>query len=144
VTGRFRAAAVVRVFLRFAIAAILLATGAGKLADVPGFAGVLATYEAFPEWALVPVAVAVPVAELLLSAWLFSGRRLAAAALASAGMHFLYAGWAAVTLARGIDVPNCGCFGVFLGRPLSYGTVLEDAGLAGASLLLALVSRNVA
>lgn len=143
-TGRSRSAAVVRAFLRFAIAAILLATGVGKLADVPGFAGVLTTYEAFPEWALVPVAVAVPVSEILLAVWLFSGRRLVAAALASAGMHSLYAGWAAVTLARGIDVPNCGCFGVFLGRPLSYGTVLEDSALVGASILLALVSRNVA
>ncbi len=143
-TGRFRAAAGVRVFLRFAIAAILLATAVGKLADVSGFASVLATYQAFPEWALIPVAVAVPIAELLLAAWLFSGRRLAAAGLTSAGMHLVYAGWAAVTLARGIDVPNCGCFGVFLGRPLSYGTVLEDAGLVGASLVLALLSRDLA
>lgn len=115
-------------------------TAIGKLLDVPGFASVLDMYQAFPEWALFPLAVAVPLAELLLAAWLFTGRNLFGASLVSAAMHACYAVWAAATLARGVDVPNCGCFGVFLARPLSRSTVLEDAVMVVASLALAFVS----
>ncbi|MBC8645596.1 MAG: hypothetical protein H7X85_00410, partial [Thermoanaerobaculia bacterium] len=42
---------------------------------------------------------------------------------------------------RGIAVPNCGCFGVFLARPLTWGTVLEDGGMVAASLALAALAR---
>jgi hypothetical protein len=134
----------VRTVLRFGIAALLLATAAGKLLSIPGFARVLATYRALPEPSLLPIAAAISLAELLLAAWLFSGRRLRAAALASAGVHLAYAAAAAATLARGIDVPNCGCFGVFLARPLTYATFFEDAGLAVASLALAATSGSSA
>lgn len=131
-----------RAFLRFTIGAILLTAAAGKLASLTGFARVLGTYRAFPEWSLLPLAAAVSIAELLLAVWLFSGRRLFLAALASAGMHLAYAAGAAVTLARGVDVPNCGCFGVFLARPLASSTVVEDAALLAASLTLASISRE--
>ena len=69
--------------------------------------------------------------------WLLAGWRLRSAALASAVMHAAYGTWAGVTLARGISVPNCGCFGVFLTRPLTWGTVLEDGVMVAASLALA-------
>jgi hypothetical protein len=131
----------IRAFLRFTIGAILLTTAAGKLASLSGFARVLGNYQAFPERLLLPLAAAVSVAELFLAVWLFSGRRLLHAALAAAGMHFAYAVGAALTLARGIDVPNCGCFGVFLARPLASSTVVEDAALVAASLTLASISR---
>jgi len=139
-----RGRTLVRGFLRFAIAAILLSTAAGKLLDVRGFAGVLETYRAFPEWTLLPLAAAVLAAELCLALWLLSGRSLFAAGLASAGMHLAYAAWAAVTLARGVSVENCGCFGVFLARPLTGSTVVEDSALVVASVALALLSRDTA
>lgn len=133
---------VLRGILRFGIAAILLTTAVGKLLSLGGFAQVLGTYRALPEWALFPLAAAVSVAELLLAAWLLSDRRLRAAALVSAGMHLAYSLGAAATLMRGVAVPNCGCFGVFFARPLTYSTVLEDAGLVAASLTLASISRE--
>jgi methylamine utilization protein MauE len=129
-------------FLRFAIGAILLATAVGKLLDVPGFARVLGTYNAFPPGALVPIAVAISVAELALAFWLFSGRNLAASALTSAVMHAGYALWSAVAVLRGLKLPNCGCFGVFLVRPLGWSTVFEDLVLVGASLGLWVLVRR--
>ena len=126
-----------RTALRFLIAALLLATAAGKLLDLRGFASVLETYRALPEHALLPLAVLVPLLEVALAAWLLAGRRLRSAALASAAMHAAYGIWAGVTLARGVSVPNCGCFGVFLTRPLTWGTVLEDGVMVAASLGLA-------
>lgn len=130
-----------RASLRFAISALFLVTAAGKLLDIPGFAAVLETYRAFPEWALIPTAILVPLAEIGLAAWLLSGMRLTAAASASAGLHAAYGGWAAMTLARGVSVPNCGCFGVFLARPLSWSTVAEDGAMIAASLALAALAR---
>jgi Methylamine utilisation protein MauE len=129
-------------FLRFAIGAILLATAVGKLLDIPGFARVLGAYDAIPAGALVPIAVAVPLAELALALWLFSGKNLAASALISAAMHAGYALWSAVSVLRGLKLPNCGCFGVFLGRPLGWSTVFEDLVLVGASLGLWVLVRR--
>jgi hypothetical protein len=85
--------------------------------------------------------VTIPVFELLLALWLFSGRRLAGAAAASIAMHLVYAAWSAASLLRGLELANCGCFGVFLARPLSWVTVLEDLVLAGLSAWLLTAAR---
>jgi hypothetical protein len=129
-------------FLRFAIGGILLATAVGKLLDIPGFARVLGTYDTVLPGALIPIAVAVPVAELALAFWLFSGRNLGASALVSAAMHTGYALWSVVAVLRGLKLPNCGCFGVFLVRPLGWSTVVEDLVLVGASLGLWVLVRR--
>jgi hypothetical protein len=137
-----RLAAGLRRFLRFSIAAVLFATAAGKLRDVRGFAGVLRTYDAIAEGALFPLAVAIPFAELALGLWLASGKRLAAAALVSATMHLGYAVWSAASLLRGLKLANCGCFGVFLARPLGWNTVLEDGVLVVLSGALVALARR--
>jgi hypothetical protein len=128
--------------LRLFIGLVLLLTAAGKLLDVPGFAGVLRTYETFPEAALGPLALAVPLAELALALWLFSGRRLAGAASAALGLHAFYGAWAAASILRGLRVPNCGCFGVFLPRPLGWRTVAEDLVMVGLSAWLFVLARK--
>ena len=105
---------------------ILGLTGIAKLLDVPGFVQVLRTYQAFPSWALRPGAVLFVLVELCLAAWLAAGKRLPRAALASVILHSAFAVWSVVTLWRGIAIPNCGCFGVFWARPLTWLTVGED------------------
>ncbi len=137
-----RAAARTRAALRFFIAVILLATAAGKLLDLRGFAEVLRTYEAFPDGALSPLALAVPMAELALAIWLFSGRGLFSAGLAGGALHLAYALWSAVSVLRGLKLANCGCFGVFLKRPLEWSTVIEDLVMTGLSLTLSALSRR--
>jgi methylamine utilization protein MauE len=131
-----------RGFLRFAIALVLAATAIGKLLDVPGFARVLGTYRAFSDGLLLPLAWSIPAAELALAAWLVTGRRLYGAALASAAMHAVYAAWSAVAIARGLKLDNCGCFGVFLARPLNWGTVAEDGAMVIFSAALAGLARR--
>ncbi len=126
--------------LRFSIGFVLLATAVGKLLDVEGFADVLRTYQAFSDWILFPLAVAVILVELLTAMWLFSGRNLFAAALVSAALHMTYAIWSAVSVLRGLRLANCGCFGALWPRPLNWSTVLEDGALVALSLLLALLS----
>lgn len=126
--------------LRLLLGAVLFATAAGKLADVRGFAGVLRAYGAFPEASLLPLAAAIPVVELALALWLFSGRGLEGAALGALVLHVAYAAWAALSLARGLRLENCGCFGVFLARPLGWRTVAEDLTLAASAAALLAVS----
>jgi hypothetical protein len=128
--------------LQYGIALTLLATGMGKLLDVPGFVQVLATYQALPPWLLRPVAVAFVVVELRLAEWLLLGKRLSHAALASVALHSALTLWSIVTLLRGITVPNCGCFGVFWARPLTWGTVGEDLFLVVISWMLYALARR--
>jgi hypothetical protein len=139
-----RLAAAARLSLRFTIGFVLLATAAGKFLDVSGFARVLETYEAFPGWSVPLLAWAIPSIELGLALWLFSGRGLPAAASASLAMHVVYAAWSAVSLLRGLKLSNCGCFGVFLARPLDWGTVVEDGVMAALSAALLLLARRSA
>lgn len=130
------------VALRVFIGLVLLATALGKLLDVPGFSRVLATYEVLPESLLTPLAAAVPLAELALAVWLFSGRRILGAAAASGAMHLVYAAWSAAAILRGLKLANCGCFGVFLARPLGWSTVAEDLVMTGLSVALVALARR--
>ena len=122
--------------LRYFIASVLLLSGLGKLLDVPGFVQVLTTYQAIPAWTLYLVAVTLVLVELRIAEWLFRDNTLIAGALGSLVLHSIFTLWTVVTLLRGVSVPNCGCFGVFLARPLTGWTVIEDLVLAIASFYL--------
>jgi Methylamine utilisation protein MauE len=111
---------------------ILLATGIGKLLDVAGFIDVLRTYSLIPEWGLSATAVSLIVVELRIAERLLIGRGARQAALESVLLHLVFILVLVRTLWLGIPVPNCGCFGVFLARELTWWTVVED----GMMLLL--------
>lgn len=128
--------------LRIFIATILLTTGAGKALDISGFVEVIITYQVFANWMLYPVAFSMIVTELSLSFWLFSGWKIFWGALASLGLHSVFALWATVAILRGLDIPNCGCFGVFFARPLDGWTIFEDLVMVALSALLLVFSRN--
>ena len=132
----------VRQVLRLALGAILFVSAAGKLLDIPGFTDVLKTYKAFPDSVLLLLALAIPLSELALALWLFSGQFLAAAAVTSVVLHFLYAAWSAVSVLRGLRLANCGCWGVFWPRPLDWSTVAGDLVLVAASFWLAVLARR--
>lgn len=127
--------------LRLFIAVVLLTTGLGKALDIPGFVEVLITYQALADWMLYPVALGTTATELITSFWLFSGRLVFWAALASLGLHVVFTLWTAVTFLRGLDIPNCGCFGVFFARPLDGWTIVEDLVMVAFSGLLIVSSR---
>ncbi|HEX7253842.1 MAG TPA: MauE/DoxX family redox-associated membrane protein [Thermoanaerobaculia bacterium] len=137
-----RTARVTRETLRLAIGLVLFATAAGKFLDIAGFARILESYEAFPrDWSL-RVAWLVPSVELLLALWLFSSRRLRGAAWSALLMHLFYAAWSATALIRGPRLSNCGCFGIFLARPLTWATVGEDLAMAALSAALLRLARR--
>ncbi|HEX2762568.1 MAG TPA: MauE/DoxX family redox-associated membrane protein [Allosphingosinicella sp.] len=121
---------------RIGLGALLLLTGIAKLADIRGFAGIVADYSLLPDVLLLPVALAIGLAELGLAFWLLSGRRVAAAAAVTLVMHLAYFLLLATTLLRGITLSNCGCFGVFWPRPLGLSSLAEDLVLAAIAFLL--------
>jgi len=128
--------------LRLFIGAVLLATGIGKLLDVPGFQNVLVTYQMFPEWSLPVIAIGFVVVELRLAEELLVGRDLVRAAWLATALHVLFTVFASVTMLRGLDIPNCGCFGVFMARPLTWGTVAEDVFMTLVSAALYVAARK--
>jgi len=119
-----------------------LATGIGKLLDVPGFIEVIKTYQVFPHWSLPFIAIIMVLIELRLSEALFRGTQLFEAALFSIGLHSIFTIWSTIALLRGLEILNCGCFGVFWARPLTWLTVFEDIIVVGASYLLARLAHK--
>lgn len=103
---------------RIMLASLLAAMGATQLADPRAFRAVLRTY------GLRHGAVALPAAELAVAAGLLTRRR--AAGDAGVAIAAVWTVLAAQALTRGVSVPNCGCFGSRLARPLRSRILLED------------------
>jgi hypothetical protein len=99
------------------IGSTLLLAATGKLLENRHFAEVLAQWQLFPTWAPLPLGVGASLAELVLAIWLFSGWKLATAALLSILFHFGYSIATIITLLRGIRLPDCGCFGILFPHP---------------------------
>lgn len=130
-------------FLRIFLGLFLLAAGVGKALDLPGYVDVIGTYEmGLPVWARWLIAIAIIIVEGELALWILSGWRTSVAALLALALHTGYFALLTITLLRGIDVPNCGCFGVFLARPLRPVTLLEDLALVAFSWGLYMLARG--
>ena len=122
--------------LRIVLGLVLAAAGIAKLMNLEGFEAVLHSYRVLPMGHL-PAAIAISTAELCVGLWLLLGRHLRLAALSSLALHSTYACFTSYILLRGIPIINCGCFGAYFARPLSWMTVAQNLLLAGLSFLLA-------
>jgi len=124
------------------IGCVLLLAAIGKLLDNRHFAEVLSQWQLFPRWSLLPLGVVTSVAELVLAIWLFSGWKLAGAALLSVLFHLGYTIATILTLLRGIRLSDCGCFGILFPHPLNWAMAVEDIGFAALSFILYLLART--
>ena len=123
---------------------ILLSTSLGKLLDNSGFAEVIGTYRlGIPEHYLLPLALSVSLAELFFAIRLYLEKQQLLNAWALVFIHAGYLSLAAITLLRGIALQNCGCFGVFLARPLTQQTLVEDSVLTALALLFVWVVKRL-
>lgn len=123
-------------WLRIAFALLMLAAGGLKLADIRGFYEVVEAYRLLPELVVPFAAWGIVLAEVALGFWLASGRATRAAANALIAIHLVYLAWISVAAVRGLSIENCGCFGVYWPRPLTWQTFLEDAVLLALAILL--------
>ncbi len=121
---------------RLLIGGVLFASALGKSLDLSGFVDVLATYRLFPDWSLWPVALGITGIEWGLAGWILVGWHLSTGALMAMVLNGLYAIGLIVTLLRGLDLPNCGCYGVFFPQPLRWYSPLEDLVLVGLCYVL--------
>ena len=71
-------------------------------------------------------AILIVAIEIVLGLWILFGWRIERGALLSILLNAGYFIFLSITLLRGVYVPNCGCFGVFLARPLEPTTLFED------------------
>lgn len=131
-----------RIIFVLLIGGVLLIASVGKLLDNRHFAEVLAQWRLFPKSILLPLGLVTSLAELVLAVWLFSGWRLPEAALVAVMFHLGYVAATAITLLRGIRLPDCGCFGIFFPHPLDWTMAAEDLLFAGISLGLFFIARR--
>lgn len=127
---------------RLLIGGVLLASAVGKSLDLKGFVDVLVTYRLFPGWSLWPGALMIIGIEWILAAWILSGWRLPTGAFLALTLNGLYAVGLIVTLVRGLDLPNCGCYGVFFPQPLRWYSPLEDLVLVGMCYALRIGAKK--
>jgi uncharacterized membrane protein YphA (DoxX/SURF4 family) len=125
-----------KLVLRIVLGLVLAAAGIAKLMNLEGFVAVLHSYHIMPR-GHVPAAIAISASELSVGLWLLWGRHLRFAALSSLALHSAYACFTSYILLRGIPIINCGCFGAYFARPLSWMTVAQNLLLAGLSFALA-------
>jgi hypothetical protein len=127
--------------VRMLLGLILMATSIAKLSNLPAFVAILHSYRILPQGLHWPAAIIITVSELVIGSWLCWGRHLRQAARTSLALHGAYAGFAASMLLRKVPILNCGCFGSYLARPLSWMTVSQNLLLVALSLLLVRLGR---
>lgn len=66
-----------------------------------------------------------------LATWILVRWQLPTGALLAMVLNGFYAMGLIVTFMRGLDLPNCGCYGVFFPQPLRWYSPLEDLVLVG-------------
>lgn len=128
--------------LRGLFALLMLSTSVTKLLDMPGFYVIVDSYQVLPAVLIAPSAWALVITELLLFVWLLWGRQLRWVGLALIAMHTIYLVWISVALMRGLELDNCGCFGVYFARPLRWHTPLEDVVLIAMAVAFWWLARR--
>jgi len=131
-----------RAIPRFFVGLILISTGIGKGLDMSGFVSILASYQLMPHYLNVLFAYTLPFIELGTGIGLILAIKRIQMAWLAVAIHVLMLCTVIITLSRGIVVPNCGCFGVFLARPLSTVTAIEDLVMLTMSLLALLDAKT--
>jgi hypothetical protein len=116
------------------LGALLVAEGAGKLANPRGYVEALAAFRLFPGDALWTVAILWLLAELacgtaLLVAGLSRHPRRTPSLVAAVGALGLSVGYATLAFSayfRGLHIANCTCFGVYLTQRLSLFVLAQE------------------
>jgi len=114
--------------LRLVLGVLYLAQAAGQLAAAPLMPSILAAY-GLPLAVGLTLAVLLVVGELTCGLWfvLRPRSRALTPVLIYLAVTLTFAILGVQALARGIEVANCGCFGVYLSQRLSLFVLAQDA-----------------
>ncbi len=111
-------------FLPFYIAILLGLMGVLQAVSFNDFTTALQDYSVFPGATVELVALAVIAAELAAALLLVSNAKQGA--IVTGVVYTFWIVMAFQGLLRGLDVPNCGCFGRFLSQPLTWWVIPQD------------------
>lgn len=123
--------------LRFVVAALFLTASKTSIEDPTAFATAIDNYRMMPDALIGPMAVGMPLLELLVGVALLTGVHARGAALVAASMLVVFAIAMVQAIARGIDI-DCGCFGHVVETRVSWLTVTRNVVLAFACGAIAL------
>ena len=136
--------------LAIAVGAVFIYASLSKIEDPRAFAKIIYHYQVIGPSAtlgFVPanlLAVSLPWLELIAGVLLVTGIWRREAALVSAVMLMVFVVAVGSTLARGIDIQNCGCFALDeSGRSAGWKLIAGDAALLLASLVVAFLPPRV-
>jgi putative oxidoreductase len=130
-----------RLLCRLGLAGLFLWAALPKLAEPGRFMEDLANYRVLPEAALAPIALGLPVLELLCALALLGGPYVTGSALLVSVLLFGFAAAMAQARARGIDL-ECGCFGAESRAQVSWEQVARNTAYAVVALWVAVSSRS--
>jgi uncharacterized membrane protein YphA (DoxX/SURF4 family) len=132
--------------LALAVGAVFVYASLSKIADPQAFAKIIYHYQVIGPSAFfgfVPAnltAVALPWIELLAGVFLIVGVWRREAAVVTAVLLVVFVAAVGSTLARGIDIQNCGCFALDeSGRSAGWKLIAGDLALLAAALVVAFV-----
>jgi uncharacterized membrane protein YphA (DoxX/SURF4 family) len=123
--------------IRVAAAAVWLAAGGAKLADLEHFHAQVDQYQLLPGSLEAPFAYTLPFVELLVGLYLLAGLLTRVAAIVACALMVLFLIAQAQAWARGLSL-DCGCFGTLTHERVGLWTILRDVGLGLPSLVIAL------
>lgn len=109
-------------FSRLVVGVVFLVAGGSKALGIQTFAAEISAYRLVPALLVQPIAIVLPLFELLIGVYLLIGFWLRWSALAAAVLQAIFIGAMALALARGLTI-ECGCIGPTLGVGILRETV---------------------
>lgn len=122
---------------RWFLAGIFLRSGLVKATELAAFRSAVANYQLLPQALEKPVAVTLPVAEIVAAVMLAAGVMPVVVAAALALLLMIFAAAIGVNLARGRKF-DCGCAGTVAPQMISWRHVAADLTLAAVAAAVAL------
>lgn len=125
-------------WLRLILGVVYLGMATGQTISWTAMPGILGAYQVGGPAAMRLLAGVLIAAELACGLWFLARPRSAALTPVwiYTGVSLIWAGLGVQAYARGLDVANCGCFGVYLGQRLSWFVLAQDALLLVYAVLL--------
>lgn len=122
---------------RVLLSALFLWAAVGKIIDPQEFSTAIANYQLLPAAVVPPLAVGLPVFEVILSLTLLWPPLHRGSALLTGLMLWMFAGAMLQAQMRGIDL-DCGCFGTDTPVAVGADTILRNLALGSLALWIAL------
>ena len=127
----------VALVLRFTLATVFIVASLAKLPRLTDFAAVIRQYQVLPPSIVRPVAICLPIVELISGAMLAVGVALIPVSLVVATLLFAFTFVAALILSKGRKL-DCGCFSLSAPTRITWITVGRNILLLLAAVFVAL------